>query len=70
MTQNIAPVQIRIDDWVAGLAAIPENKFTLENVQGYIIQHAVAPETLDKYSFFPKEITRATSFSKTISSSV
>ena len=29
-------------------------EFTLENVQDYILAHAVRPETLDKYLFFSK----------------
>ena len=54
MTQNIAPVQIRIDDWVAGLAAIPENKFTLQTVQDFVIQHPVEPASLERFLFFSK----------------
>ena len=46
--------RLAIDDWVKGLAAIAEREFTLENVQEYIISHAVRPETLDKYLFFSK----------------
>ena len=45
---------LTITDWVSGLAAIPERDFTLENVQDYIVTHAVQPETLDKYLFFSK----------------
>ena len=45
---------LTITDWVSGLAAIPERAFTLENVQDYIVTHAVQPETLDKYLFFSK----------------
>jgi cysteine dioxygenase len=45
---------LTITDWVSGLAAIPERDFTLENVQNYIVTHAVQPETLDKYLFFSK----------------
>ncbi len=54
MTQNIAPVQISIDDWVAGLAAIPENKFTLQTVQDFVIQHPVEPASLERFLFFSK----------------
>ena len=43
-----------IADWVKGLAAIREREFTLQNVQDYILSHAVRPETLDKYLFFSK----------------
>ena len=45
---------LTITDWVSGLAAISERDFTLENVQDYIVTHAVQPETLDKYLFFSK----------------
>src|SRR6202008_912986 len=51
---KIASEQRVIDEWVKGLAAIPEGEFTLEGVQDYILQHAVRPETLEKYLFFSK----------------
>jgi cysteine dioxygenase len=54
MTQNIARVQIRIDDWVTSLAAIPENLFTLETVQDFVVQHPVQPGSLEPYLFFSK----------------
>src|SRR5579871_945860 len=54
MEKQISVSQIGISDWVAGLAAIPEREFTLQNVQDYIIAHAVKPETLDQYLFFSK----------------
>jgi predicted metal-dependent enzyme (double-stranded beta helix superfamily) len=43
-----------MDAWVHGLATIPERDFTLEAVQDYILQHAVRPETLEKYLFYSK----------------
>ena len=54
MQKQVAIEQLTISDWVKGLAAIPERDFSLENVQDYIIQHAVRPETLEKYLFFSK----------------
>ena len=33
---------------------MPDREFTLEAVQDYILQHAVLPETLEKYLFFSK----------------
>jgi len=51
---KIATQRLPIDDWVKGLAAIRERDFTLEAVQDYILQHAVLPETLEKYLFFSK----------------
>jgi len=54
MTKQLAAEQLAISDWVRNLAAIPERDFTLENVQDYIVRHAVRPETLDKYLFFSK----------------
>lgn len=54
MPTNLAIEKITISDWVKGLEAIPERDFTLDNVQDYIIRHAVRPETLDKYCFFSK----------------
>src|SRR5882757_5555472 len=54
MEKQVSISQVSISDWVAGLAAIPERDFTLQNVQEYIIAHAVKPETLDQYLFFSK----------------
>jgi hypothetical protein len=54
MQKQLTTEQVSIADWVAGLAAIPEREFTLQNVQDYILAHAVRPETLDKYLFFSK----------------
>jgi cysteine dioxygenase len=54
MPQNIATGQISIDDWVTGLAAIPEAKFTLQSVQDFVIQHPVQPASLERYLFFSK----------------
>src|SRR5712672_1587665 len=51
---KIATQRLPIDEWVKGLAAIRESEFTLEAVQDYILQHAVLPETLEKYLFFSK----------------
>ena len=54
MPQNATTAQLHIEDWVKGLAAIPEPEFSLTNVQDYVIQHAVRPQTLEKYCFFSK----------------
>ena len=54
MPNQLAVEQLDIAEWVQGLASIPERGFTLENVQDYILRHAVRPETLDKYCFFSK----------------
>jgi cysteine dioxygenase len=54
MPNQLAVEQLSITDWVQGLAAIPERDFTLENVQEYIVRHAVRTETIDKYLFFSK----------------
>jgi cysteine dioxygenase len=54
MPPQTAVEQLAITDWVNGLAAIPVSNFTLENVQNYILRHAVRPETLEKYLFFSK----------------
>jgi cysteine dioxygenase len=54
MQKQATTETIAIADWVKGLAAIREREFTLQNVQGYILSHAVRPETLDKYLFFSK----------------
>lgn len=54
MTKQLATEQMLISDWVKNLAAIPESDFTLENVQQYLVHHAVRPESLEKYLFFSK----------------
>ena len=54
MAQKVVTEQLTITDWVKGLAAIPVREFTLENVQDYVIRHAVRPETLEKYCYFSK----------------
>jgi cysteine dioxygenase len=45
---------LAILDWVKGLAAISERDFTLQNVQNYMVAHAIRPDSLDGYSFFSK----------------
>ena len=52
MAQNIAAEQLTITDWVKGLAAIQVREFTIENVQDYVVRHAVLPETLEKYCHY------------------
>ena len=54
MSEQIAVEQLAISDWVKKLSAIPDRTFTLENVQDYIVHHAVRPESLEKYLFFSK----------------
>ena len=51
---KLASEPLSITAWVRDLAAVPEREFTLETVQNYILQHAVLPETLDKYLFFSR----------------
>jgi predicted metal-dependent enzyme (double-stranded beta helix superfamily) len=53
-TTNTIIAQLSIDDWVAGLAAIFESNFTLENVQTYIRQHTIHSDSLKKFCFFSK----------------
>ena len=54
MSEQLAIEQLTISDWVRNLAAIPERNFSLENVQDYILHHAIRPESLEKYLFFSK----------------
>jgi len=54
MSEQLAIEQLTISDWVRNLAAIPERNFSLENVQDYLLHHAVRPESLEKYLFFSK----------------
>ena len=65
MGKQISVSQMAISDWVAGLAAIPEREFTLQNVQDYIIAHAVKPETLDEvFAFFERQLHTQPDFQK------
>lgn len=54
MSEQLAIEQLAISEWVKNLAAIPDSDFTLENVQDYILHHAIRPETLNPYLFFSK----------------
>jgi len=54
MSGQLAVEQLAISDWVKHLAAIPQRDFTLENVQNYILHHAIRPESLEKYLFYSK----------------
>jgi predicted metal-dependent enzyme (double-stranded beta helix superfamily) len=54
MPSHVASDQLSISDWVKNLTAIPAKDFTLENVQNFVMQHHVLPETLDKYLYFSK----------------
>jgi cysteine dioxygenase len=48
-----------IDDFVAGLCGIPERRFTIAEVAGYMADHPVDPESLEKYLFYePTHYTR------------
>jgi cysteine dioxygenase len=44
--------RLPIQQWVEGLAAIPEPGFTIERVYAYFSQHAIQPATLAPYLFF------------------
>ena len=64
---NVAAETLGIQEWVKGLAAIPESGFTLDSVQNYILHHRVQPETLDKYCYFSKgNYTRNLIFKNTV----
>jgi len=54
MSKQLMVEQLAISDWIKNLATIRDCDFTLENVQDYILHHAVRPETLEKYLFFSK----------------
>ena len=54
MAGFVATEKLNIEDWVKALAAIPESEFTLQNVQDYVIRHAVRQDSLEKYCFFSK----------------
>lgn len=45
---------VRIDEFVKGLAAIPEPEFLPERVHGYVTAHAISPDSLRPYMFFSR----------------
>lgn len=45
---------VHIDQFVAGLCAIPEEDFAVENVYGYVKNHPVDDQSLQPYLFFSK----------------
>ena len=54
MAKQLVSAPLVVSDWVKNLAEIPERDFTLENVQDYILHHAVRPESLSQYLYFSK----------------
>lgn len=54
MAGNVAIEQLAVLDWVKGLAGVSEREFTLATVQGYMVRHAVRPESLQPYLFFSR----------------
>ncbi|HLK05158.1 MAG TPA: cysteine dioxygenase family protein [Candidatus Acidoferrum sp.] len=54
MPNNLTAAQLSISDWVKNLSAIPAKEFTLENVQNFVIQNHVRPDSLEKYLYFSK----------------
>jgi len=54
MPNNLTAAQLSISDWVKSLSAIPAKDFSLENVQTFVIQNHVRPDSLEKYIFFSK----------------
>lgn len=44
--------QLSIHHWVQGLASIPPQQFTQQNVYHYFLDHAIDHSTLAPYSFF------------------
>jgi cysteine dioxygenase len=49
---KIALKPIAIGDWVKELASIPEKEFTLTNVEHFVQDHPIHPETLEPYLFY------------------
>jgi cysteine dioxygenase len=49
---------LAIDDWVKGLAAIPEAEFTDARIGAFITQYGVDPESLTTYAFYANHYTR------------
>lgn len=52
MTKPTLVAELAVDQWLAGLARIPATEFSQENVQRYIHQHAIAPDSLKPFTFF------------------
>jgi cysteine dioxygenase len=59
MPNTQARAELALQDWVQGLAAIPQAEFTRDNVRRYLVQNAIDRSTLDPYIFFsPKRYAR------------
>ena len=48
------PQALGIGEWVDLLAAVPAKEFTLSNVEDFLREHTINPETLGPYLFFSK----------------
>jgi len=44
--------ELPVDEWLAGIAAIPKADFTRDNVHRYMFQNAIDRKTLEPYVFF------------------
>jgi cysteine dioxygenase len=52
MPKTQARAELAIQDWVHGLAAIPDADFTRDNVHRYLVQNAIDRLSLEPYVFF------------------
>jgi len=55
MPKRMLRAELQIQDWVEGLAGIPAAEFTQDNVQNYILEHAIRPSSLETFTFFSSE---------------
>ena len=53
MTRPKLMRELPIQEWVEGLARIPQAKFTAGTVERYIEEQGILPDTLRPYSYFP-----------------
>jgi Cysteine dioxygenase type I len=52
MSDSMVRERLSVSDWVQGLAAIPEEQFTAENVEKFISQNAIMESSLGPYIYF------------------
>ncbi|MGB7438198.1 MAG: cysteine dioxygenase family protein, partial [Candidatus Acidiferrum sp.] len=55
MPKPMLRAELQIKDWVQGLAEIPAAEFTQDDVQRYILGHAILPSSLEPFIFFSSE---------------
>jgi len=54
MVEPVTAQWLTVDEWVAKLAKIPDSKFTLEDIEAFVQENYIKPETLEPYLFYAR----------------